>query len=211
MRLYTDPRLPSANDVQSLKTRLVQIFRDWGSALNTDVYGDKWEDLRFPAQAINPAGAASAPSVDDTTYPGTLLFSSIATNVIAGVAQMPHAWSRGTAVRPHIHWMKTTSAAGGVVWQFSYAVVDIGGTAGAYSDFAGGTTVVSDGNTANKHALTTFADIDLAGNGESCMILWKIQRKHDDAGDDYGADARLLEFDIHYRTNKRGTATEVPE
>ena len=64
---------------------------------NTMFSGTRWDDLRFPAQGINPAGAASPPTVDDTTFPGTLLFATNATNVIAGVAQLPHAWKRGTA------------------------------------------------------------------------------------------------------------------
>lgn len=41
----------------------------------TSVTFDVWDDLRFPAQGINPAGAADAPTVDTATRPGTLLFS----------------------------------------------------------------------------------------------------------------------------------------
>lgn len=61
-----------------------------------------WDDLRFPAQGINPAGAANAPTIDDvlTSFPGTLLFAGNAENVIVGIAQMPHAWAKGTSIRP---------------------------------------------------------------------------------------------------------------
>jgi hypothetical protein len=71
-----------------------------------------WEGLRFPAQGINPAGAASPPSVDEvlTSFTGTLLFSGSQENVIAGVAQMPHAWRVQSAIRPHIHWATSPSA-----------------------------------------------------------------------------------------------------
>ncbi len=85
-----------------------------------------WDDLRFPAQAINPTGPEVAPTVATSGILGTLLFPTNATAVIAGIAQMPHAWARGTPVRPHIHWAKTSSASGGVVWQFRYAVASFG-------------------------------------------------------------------------------------
>ena len=45
-----------------------------------------WDDLRFPAQGINPAGQTDAPSIDTTTFPGTLLFDPASINLIAGVA-----------------------------------------------------------------------------------------------------------------------------
>jgi hypothetical protein len=75
-----------------------------------------WDDLRFPAQAINPAGAAEAPTVDqdEAKFPGTLLFAGNKDASISGIAQCPHAWSRGTALRPHIHWSKPVGSASAV-------------------------------------------------------------------------------------------------
>jgi hypothetical protein len=168
-----------------------------------------WEDLRFPVQGINPAGSAAPPTVDQTTYLGTLLFAPNADNVIAGVAQLPHSWQRGTAIRPHIHWAKTSTATGPVAWRFAYAWADIGGTFGAYSEWDVGTTGIPHSNTANKHALTTFTEIAPAtGVGESSVILWQLMR--DVSEDAYANDARLFELDFHYQTNKRGTKSEIP-
>jgi len=169
-----------------------------------------WDDLRFPAQGINPAGAAAPPTVDSTTFPGTLLFSDAQVNVIAGVAQMPHAWERGTEIHPHVHWSKTTSASGGIVWEWCYAVCDVGGTFGAYSAWAAATSRVSDSNTAGKHALDSFPALDMTGHKESTMIARQIRRNTGAAGDNYGADARLWEFDIHYQSDKQGTVSEIP-
>ena len=170
-----------------------------------------WDDLRFPAQGINPAGQVDSPTVDTATFPGTLLFSTSAVNLIAGVAQMPHAWERETALYPHIHWAKTTSAAGGVVWEMCYTIADVGGTFGAYSAWVAGTDSVSHNNTANKHALTSFPAINMTGMKESTMIMWQIRRNVDDAADNYAANARLLEMDFHYQVGKFGTATRIPE
>ena len=73
-----------------------------------------WDDLRFPAQGINPAGAIAPPDVstDLAAFPGTLEFSGTALNIITGVFQMPHTWQEGTEIHPHIHWMKAVSGAG---------------------------------------------------------------------------------------------------
>ena len=61
-------------------------------AIVTDnILGDEgggWDDLRFPAQGINPIGAAGDPDRDSTT--GLFLFDSGLTETLAGVSQMPH-------------------------------------------------------------------------------------------------------------------------
>jgi hypothetical protein len=169
-----------------------------------------WDDLRFPVNGINPAGSASPPTVDDTTFGGSLLFAHNAENIVAGIAQMPHAWLRGSEIHPHVHWSKSTSAAGGVVWEFAYSISDIGGTFGAYSDWAAATDKVPDSDTAHKHALAAFPAIDMSAFKESTCIAWKVRRNPDATADDYGADARLWEFDIHYQVAKFGTVNEIP-
>lgn len=174
------------------------------------IQGEAWDDLRFPASGINPAGAVANPEVDTATYPGTLLFSGSGTKLVAGVAQVPHAWVAGSGLRPHIHWSKTTSAAGGVVWEFCFAVADIGETFPAYSAWEAGVDVVPNSDTAEKHALTRFSEIDMTGKKGSTMVAWQIRRKHDAVGDTYGADSRLWEFDFHYRVFGLGSEAEIP-
>jgi hypothetical protein len=49
-----------------------------------------WEDLRFPAQAINPPGPTGAPGRSSDT--AMLEFDKNATEMLAGAAQMPHSW-----------------------------------------------------------------------------------------------------------------------
>ena len=169
-----------------------------------------WDDLRFPVHGINPVGLASDPTIDTVTYPGTMLFSSTLENIIAGVAQMPHDWALGTEIHPHVHWAKTTSAAGGVVWEYRYAVTDLSGVFGAYSAWEACTYPAGDDNTANKHALAAWSYSDMTGRKESAIILWQVRRNPAAAADTYAANARLLEFDIHYRKNKLGSAVELP-
>lgn len=51
----------------------------------------------------------------------------------------------------------------------------------------------------------------MTGYKESTMIAWQIRRNTAATADNYGAVARLFEFDFHYQVGKLGTATEIPE
>lgn len=166
-----------------------------------------WDDLRFPAQGINPPGAASDPDLESTT--GLLLFGTVGTETIAGVAQMPHTWKEGTAVVPHVHWQKTTSAAGNVLWQLDYEVVSNGAIAamdyGTQLQVTESVDGTPDNDTANEVLISSFGEVAMTGEVISCLVFWKLSRIGGDALDTYGADARLLEFDIHYEVDAHGS------
>jgi hypothetical protein len=176
-----------------------------------------WEDLRFPAQGINPPGAESDPDVSTAT--GLLLFDKAKTETIAGVAQMPHAWKSGSDVKPHIHWMALAATApadgaNAVVWTFQYAVVNVDG-AWDQTNYASNSvtaTVAPFVSTAPVHQITEFAAIDMStGFQDSCVILWKLSRMGGDGADTYNNDAVLLELDFHYKSNTLGSLNEYGE
>lgn len=186
------------------------VFGDVTIAGNLLLTNTVWDDLRFPAQGINPPGAVSDPDVETTT--GLLLFASNATEIIAGVAQLPHTYKEGTDVKPHVHWQRTTSASGGVYWQLDYEVVNNGDIATmAYGSSLGASTVATgtpDDNTAERVLITPLGTLGMTGAKVSSLILWKLSRIHDNAADTYGADARLIEFDIHFEINTLGSDSE---
>jgi hypothetical protein len=170
-----------------------------------------WEDLRFPAQGINPAGSTAPPTVDEvlTSFTGTLLFAGNAENVIAGCAQMPHSWLQGSAIEPHIHWSKPVGSASAVAWELYYR--QLGFPSDVASNWVGpiaGTILAGDPTTSNSHIITGFGEIDMTGKRESSMLCWQIRRQG--ATDADNGAARLLEFDIHYYSVKAGTETPVP-
>lgn len=170
--------------------------------------GTAWDDLRFPANSINPPGSVNDADRDSSDTPniGTILFDSASTEIVAGIAQMPHSWVEGSVIRPHIHWSPTDAGAGNVVWQFDYDLANVSGTFnGSYSTLT--ISGVAGGN-ANSHQINSFGDIDLSGYNLSTIIKWRISRIGGDTGDTYGSDARLLEFDIHYRTDSYGSRQE---
>ena len=178
--------------------------------LSSSVYRNVWDDLRFPVQSINPPGQASDPDVEAST--GILLFDSAGTELVYGVAQMPHTWVEATIVRPHIHWTKTTSAAGDVLWQLDYEWKNVGETFdGDYPNQLQVTETASgtpDTDTAWKHLISPFGPVEMADLRISCMMLWRLSRIGGDAADTYGADARLLEFDVHFQADNLGSLQE---
>lgn len=171
----------------------------------------KWNDIRFPATAINPPGAASDPTLDAAD--GLLSFAAAATNTVAIAVQMPHGWAMDTPIEPHVHWMKTTSAAGDVVWELKYQYARINGVfPGSYTTITTTTmsSIVTDTNTALQHLISDFAAITIPSpdNTESVMILCLLSRLGGDGADTYGAACKLLEFDIHYQASAIGSSTE---
>lgn len=172
--------------------------------------GERWDDLRFPGQGINPPGAASDPDIESAT--GLPLFDSNGTEILAGIAQLPHAWCEQSAIIPHVHWQKTTSAAGNVLWQLDYEVVNNGEVAtmayGSQLQVSGPVAGTPDNDTANECLISSFGEVDMNRMRISSLLLWKLSRIGGDAADTYGADARLLEFDIHYKIDALGSAEQ---
>lgn len=161
-----------------------------------------FEDLRAPAGGINPVGSPS-PATPNTTD-GSLTFA--VGNVAVAWFQMPHAWKEGSPIHVHIHWSKSTSAAGTVNWQMKYKVFNIGAVAPAFSSLATGTEMVPNSNTADKHALLEFADISMTGITLSAMVCIYLERVT--TGDTYGASVNLYEVDIHHEVDSFGSRTE---
>ena len=212
----TPPDLDSISAAKSTDGIIIQRggqtwLIPWGNLFDGARLTDtSWDDLRFPAQGINPPGLVSDPDVETST--GLLLFDAASTEMIAGVAQLPHTWNEASTIRPHVHWQKTTSAAGDVLWQIDYEVVNNGDVAPmAYGEQLQAASVASgtpDNDTANELLITPLGDVAMTSKTLSCIVFWKLSRIGGDAADTYGADARLLEFDIHYEIDSFGSDDE---
>ena len=172
-----------------------------------------WDDLRFPAQSINPAGTTEPAALDttETGFPGTLLFSGSKDCLIAGVAQIPHAWLRGSYMVPHIHWSKPTPSSLTVSWEFYVRFLgNVGDAATAWDGPRGGVLVAGNQGAADAHLLTTFGTLTMTNvYQESFMLSWRIYRRGTTDADN--SDVRLYEFDIHYQRGKAGTVDQLPE
>jgi len=206
---YDGDRLPEHdNDID-----LGSPARQWRKGyFGTDlrVGAGVWEDLRFPAQGINPPGNVGDPAVSTVT--GLLEFSGTADNLIAGAAQMPHGWLEGTNVRPHIHLRFPTLAASKANrWKLEY---DLGSVLGVfesnYGTYAHSDTItVANPNDIKLHALADFSEIDMAGHTVSAVIMWRLFRlANSDAADNDTTTSVLVELDFHYRADAGGSVQE---
>jgi hypothetical protein len=166
--------------------------------------GEAWDDLRFPAGNLK-AGSAGVPTWNNTY--GLQEFS-IGDYLFCQV-QLPHAWKVGSTLKPHFHWMKITSGPNLVGWQLEYRWAKIGEVMDvAWTTISDETPDVSDGDTAWQHALTALPDIVPPSDVQiSDMLVCKISRIAT-AGASYGTRAALLEFDIHYQIDSRGSRQE---
>jgi hypothetical protein len=165
-----------------------------------------WEELAFPAMAMRPKPSSDHPEFD-TTIPG-LLFRHTATETSYVIAKLPYAWRQGTALKPHVRWQKTTTAAGAVYWQLSYQWAPSGEALQDAVTSGSSTPLVSDADTAGVQALTRFASIDGADRTIRDMLLIKLSRVFDNAADTYAASARLLGFGVLYQVSSPGSRQE---
>jgi len=164
------------------------------------------ENIKIPATAINPPGAASDPDVEATS--GLLLFDAGGTELIYAIIQLPYKWQLGSSIHPHIHWAKTTSAVGNVGWRLRYKQFPVGDVAdAAWTDVgivANTEESTPDADTADHQMITGFGEVDMAGLAPEHSILFELSRVGGDASDTYAADARLIAMDILYKVDAPG-------
>ncbi len=188
---------------------ILRELRNYHAAAIIDLQQDAWDDLRFPASGFNPPGGASDPDYDTTN--GGWLFAASGTELLFMQVQLEHKWKEGSTLRPHVHWQKTTSAGGDVVWELAYKWAPIGEVMdAAFTTVTASAPVAGtpDNDTADEHLITSFGDMTATGKELSDMIMVRLSRLGSDGDDTYGADCRLLEFDIHFVVDSRGSDSE---
>jgi len=169
----------------------------------------EWTDIRIAVNSVK-LPAAQAPAW--TPYKGSyiLAFSDQAVEAneerVFFSVQLPHSYKEGTEIEPHVHWIGEDSAAGDVVWKFSYTWAPIGVA------FPGETSiVVADANssTTDFHNVAEFPNIAGTGKLISSMLLCSLRRNSNNVLDTYSSkDAYLIEFDIHFKMNTLGSQQE---
>lgn len=185
------------------------VLTDLGGGFQRDLDGTLylpgggWDDLTFPATGINPPGAASDPA--RSTADAMLEFSASATNILAGVAHLPHRKKFGTKIYPHIHWYPATDAAGDVYWRFEYKLVPVGNAIPANYTTINKTVATPE---AVAHVITSFGGIAPGDTDLGTVLLWKLSRMGAEETDTYDAVARLMEFDIHFWQDSIGSGQE---
>ena len=165
---------------------------------------ESWDDLRAPATSLKTGGT---PPTVNTTF-GWLEFAHNQDEFVFQFFQLPHSWKVGTVLKPHVHWMKTTTASGEVEWQFQYRWLKTGEVLdAAWTTLSSLTPVVSDGGTQYQSAITSFGDITTDGIDISDMLICKLTRLGSSysGASHYAAAAALVELDIHFMRDGFGS------
>lgn len=165
-----------------------------------------WDDLRFPAQGINPSGLIVPPDVDTST--GMLMFPGNKDAEIGGIAQMPHGWRYESVIYPHLHIICPTANTSDSRWKFEYNIGNPEGSLDlAFGSFNTLSTVtLTNPNDAQKMLVVSFGPLDMTGYFKSACILWKVTRlASSDVLDTDSSSIAMLEFDIHYQIDRRGS------
>lgn len=175
----------------------------------TTTLSEKWDDLRFPASGINPAGSAAPPDIDNIL--GGLLFSASTEEIVSCLVQLPHSYKAGSTLKPHVHWTKTNTNSGNVVWQIKYKWAVIGKNIDADWTILSAFTpiaTIDDPATDIVHMITPLGEILGTDKKISDMLIFQLSRLPENINDTYGSDARLLEFDVHMLSDAVGSTAE---
>jgi len=190
------------------RRQISDYLRAVGAKVN-EILDPKWERVQFPGPGFVYASTNPFPGVDTTL--GGLLFDAAGSEGVQGLLVLPHGWAEGTTIKPHVHWSKTTSAGGDVYWRVRHRTWATGGVvAGSWTDLDQATvsSTTPDGDTQDEHLISEMGEIDGSALLVEDAILFHLERIGGDAGDTYGADARLLSLDFHIQLNSRGTLEE---
>jgi len=174
-------------------------------ALETTYNGT--EDLRMP---LSLGGRQTDPP-DLESWLGNLrayaFRGSVGAEQVYFDVQLPHSWAEGTMINPHIHGDQgDDNSTNSVVFKLEYVWANIDST---FTNVAATTLAIT--NTLNGtnyfHHIWNFPNIDGSGKTYSSMINARLYRDPTDAGDNYGSDFFVHEFDIHYYVGHPGGNT----
>ena len=163
---------------------------------------EPYTQLVFHSQSVVVKGS-SDPGRDTTT--GLLEFDSSSTEEIAGVAMVPRQWKEGSSISPVVHWSKTTSASGTVLWQWRYRYANMGVDVSSWSEWLDGIEIKNAGQVAERHARSDLPDFTISAE-TGAVIHWGLRRLG--GSDTYGADAQLYALSLNLKLDRVGSTTE---
>jgi hypothetical protein len=171
-----------------------------------------WEDLRVPASSVKTRAAVNEPTFAQLADDGagshgvyTYMFNQTVEQEVFFNAQLSHGYLEGSDLYPHVHWSPQSTNTGDVKWNFEYTIANVNGN-------FGNTTTITATDTAsgtiNDHQIAGLPTISGTGLTISNMLICRLSRDGSDATDTFTGDAALLEVDIHFQKDTRGSLQE---
>lgn len=167
--------------------------------LSTGEFDDvRWDDLRFPATQLRVNPATNVPNFD-TANLGYLMPQNDDSEILFVIAQMPHAWKQGTAIKPHIHFIQ--ESADEPVFKIDYRFEP---EASFQTIVSTGLAIEYPGGTTSIHQIAVFPEIDMTNRPISTIVDFIFYRDDNVVT----GDVLLKEFDIHYQVDSTGSRGE---
>lgn len=126
---------------------------------------------------------------------------AVGTSEINFTAQLPHSYSEGTNVVPHLHVIWGNNNAGNANITMRYAVLNIGETLGNVSNifvFKASPQLSLNSN------IISYGNVDMTGKSVSCIFNGTIARVGGSIDDDYSGTIYVQSVDLHYQSDKLG-------
>ena len=190
--------------IDILRRQLVGAINNHADVINATVFDD------YLVDAYSLAKGASAPDL-------TELRDGLFLNAFAGTGgvieqgffsvHILHGMKAGTTPTFHVHWTHNQAVpSGDVKWYMDYSIAK-GYSAGT---FAAPTTLsaVQTAGAQYTHHITDDDDMAITPITEiepDAVLLCRIYRDPADVADTFAADAFLIQVDMHYENDKRGT------
>lgn len=174
-------------------------------------YQSDWFYLEIPLTGIQRGGGATPPDIEQST--GYLLFDSNSVETTVGSISLPHGIDIDGVFLPVVKWTKTSSAAGGVAWNFKYIATSPGEIIpSTETDLGIGVNAPNYQNddTMNKMAIDFWEQEEFDDTSDDFrplgeVITMQLIRQVNHASDTYGADARVMSFGILCQVNCLGS------
>lgn len=182
-------------------------YSKFGTDGGLTAYGNarRWVDFNF--SAISLGTGASAP--DPVQVKGGTIFTrafdgNVTAEQLFGSLELNHNWAEGTIIKPHVHWMPTTTNAGNVKWRLTWAISQDGLLTGENTV----TAVSAAGGVAWVEKRADFTDINLAGYKIGAQFMYRLWRDpaNADGQDTYPDDAAVQTFGLHVLIDTLGSA-----
>lgn len=162
-----------------------------------------WNDINVAGTSLGVA--ASAPDLIQLNS-GTIYVrgfdGNVTTEQLFGDVEIIHTYKEGTDLVPHVHWMPTTTNAGNVKWQMTYAWTNRGSAAPAEATIS---VVQAAGGTAWVQRRADFPAISGSGKGIGSHLSIRFFRDPSDGSDTYPNDAAVLSIGFHHEIDSLGS------
>ena len=167
-----------------------------------------WEDINIGV--ITLGDGVNAPTKTDWNTTGiqvNCFAGSVQNDYVSGCLEFPHNWKEESEIHPHLHWAKSATGAGNVVWNVSYFLSNQDGGDGLYGDI--GIVQAVSGSKWNM-TYADFGGIDTTGYNLGSQFCFKLQRSQNDPSDTYSDGyACPTTIGVHYQIDSLGSRDEL--